>query len=167
MMTPNFIRVLSLQGLSSLAWRGRRDVESSIRILDANRTMRMIEFREKLTRSCKWKAGLGGWKRRAREDEMEAQRVRAPKLWRSVLQKALRPEPHNRVDYWQCLPPEYPTGHRKADCRITQMHHSHTPPSPARFVHHQGRNYKRLYRHNSNGHEEGTGHNSAIGVARK
>jgi len=30
-----------------------------------------------------------GWKLRAREDEMEAQRVRAPKLSRSVLQKAL------------------------------------------------------------------------------
>src|SRR5579871_5383819 len=51
------------------------------------------------------------------------------------LQKALRPEPCNWVSYRLCLPPENPAGHRKANCRITQVHHSHkTPPNPARSV---------------------------------
>jgi hypothetical protein len=63
---------------------------------------------------------------------MEAQRVRAPELFEKRLQKALRPKTGNRVYDWQCLPPEDPTGHRKAYCRIAEMHHSHnTPPNPA------------------------------------
>jgi len=67
----------------------------------------------------------------ARVDEMEAQRVRAPELSRTLLQKALRPKTGNGVYDWQCLPSENPTGHRKAYCRITQMHHSHITPPPS------------------------------------
>ena len=68
---------------------------------------------------------LPGKKLWARVDEMEAQRVRAPKPGKPLLQKALRPKPNDRIYDWHCLPPEDPAGHRKANCRIAQMHHSH------------------------------------------
>jgi hypothetical protein len=72
--------------------------------------------------------GGSGW---ARDDEMEAQRVRAPNPG-TALQKALRPESSDWVHYWHRLPPENPAGHRKANRRITQVHHFHkTPPSLA------------------------------------
>jgi hypothetical protein len=45
------------------------------------------------------------------------------------LQKALRPKPDHWIDDWLSL--ENPTCHRKANRRITQMHHLHkTPPDP-------------------------------------
>ncbi len=86
---------------------------------------------------------------------MEAQRVRAPKLGKSLLQKALRPEPDDRVYDWHCLPPEYPAGHRKANCRIAQMHHSHKPPPGSASGSLRGEHL--TYRHNSNGGEVGQG----------
>jgi hypothetical protein len=53
---------------------------------------------------------------------------RAPKPGKS-LQKTLRSEPYDRIYYW--LPLENPAGHRKANRRITQVHHLHkTPPDP-------------------------------------
>lgn len=86
----------------------------------------------------------------ARGDEMEAQRVRAPKPGKSALQKALRPKPYDWVHGWHCLPPENPAGHRKANCRIAQMHHSHiAPPIGSACLTLQGRNIT-TYRHNSN-----------------
>ena len=72
---------------------------------------------------------LPGGKQRARVNEMEAQRVRALSSMLR-LQKTLRPEPRDRVYDRRCLPPENPAGHRKAYCRITQVHHFHKhPPS--------------------------------------
>jgi hypothetical protein len=48
------------------------------------------------------------------------------------LQKPLRSETSHWVDYWHCLPPENPAGHRKAYRRIAKVHHSHEiPPSSA------------------------------------
>ena len=54
------------------------------------------------------------------------------------LQKSLRPEPSHRIDY--CLPLKNPAGHRKAKCRIEQMHLSHShPPIGLDLVDPQGR----------------------------
>src|SRR5579871_3765110 len=51
------------------------------------------------------------------------------------LQQPLRTEPADGVCYWQSLSFEDPTGHRKAYCRIAQMHQSHTrPPHVGSFV---------------------------------
>ena len=80
---------------------------------------------------------------------MEAQRVRAPKPDSSLLQEPLRPEPGYGINR-HGLTLEEPAGHRKANCRVTQMHHSHnTPPTRIGQFDPQGRNIK-LYRHNSN-----------------
>lgn len=57
---------------------------------------------------------------------MEAQRARA--LRGSCLQKALRPELRHWVRYGNCLPLEQPAGHRKANCRVAQMHDFHRRP---------------------------------------
>lgn len=74
--------------------------------------------------------GTSGMERtteRARVDEMEAQRVRAP--FCNLLQKALGPKTYDWIDHYRHgLPPEYPPGHRKAYCRIAQMHHPHSHP---------------------------------------
>ena len=69
----------------------------------------------------------------ARVDEMEAQRARAPKLVNRLLHQPLRPKTGDWVYYRQCLPSEYPAGHREAYRRIAQMHDFHTHlPNPAR-----------------------------------
>ena len=57
---------------------------------------------------------------------MEAQRARA--LRGSCLQEALRPELRHWVRYGNCLPLEQPAGHRKANCRVAQMHDFHRRP---------------------------------------
>jgi hypothetical protein len=68
--------------------------------------------------------------------------VRAPELQESLLEQALRPETDHGVYNRHCLPPKNPTGHRKANCRITEMHHSHnTPPTPAVSFTSKGRNF--------------------------
>lgn len=59
-------------------------------------------------------------------DEMEAQRGARPSPTK-FLQKALRSKASNRV-YRRCLPPENPAGHRKANRRVTEMHHPHAHP---------------------------------------
>src|SRR5260370_33860022 len=86
----------------------------------------------------------------ARADEMEAQRGARPSQEKSVLQKALRPEPCDWVDH--CLPLENPACHRKPKGRIEQVHLSHkTPPNrnrPRRSF--RGDTDINLYRHNSN-----------------
>ena len=59
--------------------------------------------------------------------------MRAPKLDKTVLQKALSSKPTDGV-YSNCLPLEKPACHREANCRVTQMHHSHnTPPNSDRL----------------------------------
>ena len=45
---------------------------------------------------------------------------------------ALRPEARHRVCYRNCLPLEQPAGHRKANCRVAQVHYFHRHP-PLRF----------------------------------
>jgi len=54
--------------------------------------------------------------------------MRAPKPEKPFLQKALGPEPRDWVNYRHGLPAKYPAGHRKPNCRIAQMHHSHIHP---------------------------------------
>jgi len=83
--------------------------------------------------------------------------VRAPWLG-NVLQKSLWSKTCNRVYHcWLSLPPEYPAGHRKADCRITQMHHSHKSPPSGPFMSPSGEAPLNLYRHNSNECEDEQG----------
>ena len=53
-------------------------------------------------------------------------------LWISRLQKSLRPEARHRVCYGNCLPLEQPASHRKANCRVAQVHYFHRHP-PLRF----------------------------------
>jgi len=75
--------------------------------------------------------------------------VRAPKPEQTDLQKPLRTKTLNRI-YCKCLPLEEPAGHRKANCRVTKMNHSHTrPPTRIGQFDPQGRNIK-LYRQSSN-----------------
>ena len=102
----------------------------------------------------------GQRRKRARADEMEAQRGARPSLQKAVLQKSLRPKPCDWIDYY--LPLENPAGHRKANRRIKQMHLSHlTPPISGSIttglILRGGTNIK-LYRHNSNppASEQGT-----------
>jgi hypothetical protein len=81
----------------------------------------------------------GARKQWARADEMEAQRGARPSPEKNVLQKTLRTKPFDWVDY--CLPLENPAGHREANSRIAQMHHSHIyPPTGIDLVDPQGRN---------------------------
>ena len=74
----------------------------------------------------------------------------APKLSQTVLQQPLRPKTCHRINNRHRFPPEQPTGHRKANRCIAQMHHSHNTP-PTGWSIHRGRNHMNLYRHNSNG----------------
>lgn len=104
-------------------------------------------------------------KQRARVDEMEAQRVRAPWL-DAFLQKPLRTEPCNRVYYCHRFPPENPAGHRKAYRRVAQVHDLHNHPQ-IQLGHVWGKTYMTPYRHNTNGHELRIGHDGAISVARR
>ena len=93
----------------------------------------------------------------ARADEMDAQRVRAPKP-EKPLQKPLRPIASDRIDDRQSFPLKNPAGHRKANSRVTEMHQSHkhpqfgspTDPSGEEPLH-------KLYRHNSNECEDEQG----------
>jgi len=73
---------------------------------------------------------LKGRKQWARDDEMEAQRGARPSPNNS-LQKALGPEPSDWIYDWHRFSPENPASHRKANCRITKMHHSHRHPQIA------------------------------------
>src|SRR5579862_1838216 len=54
---------------------------------------------------------------------------RAPELVKCLLQQPLRSETCDWVDYRQCLPSEYPAGHREAYRRIAQMHDLHKASS--------------------------------------
>ena len=65
---------------------------------------------------------------------------------KNLLQKALRPEPRNRIYYRLSLPPKYPAGHRKPKGRVTQVHesHKHLPIRLDLFFHLQGRNLHAL-----------------------
>jgi hypothetical protein len=59
--------------------------------------------------------------------------ARALALAQSFLKKTRRPQPRDRISYW--LPPENPTGHRKAQSCVTQMHEPHRYPQLL-FGHH-------------------------------
>jgi hypothetical protein len=58
--------------------------------------------------------------------------VRAPKPGKIELQQTVRTETCHRIYNRHRLPPENPTGHREANCRIAQMHQSHKSPPTTR-----------------------------------
>jgi len=105
-----------------------------------------------MERRKKCGSNLGTWNGEAngaRDDEMEAQRGARPT--RLVLQKTLRPEARHGICNRHCFPLKNPAGHRKAYCRVTQMHQSHiTPANRACRLDPLGEETTSLYRHNSN-----------------
>jgi hypothetical protein len=81
---------------------------------------------------------------------MDAQRVRAPKPGKNLLQKALGPEVTDGIRYRRCLPLEDPACHRKANRRVTKIHHSHDTPRSGCFPSPSGEELHKSYRHNIN-----------------